>query len=145
SIVEERKQNGRFSSLSDFLTRVQDRNVNKKSLESLIKSGALDSLEDRAVCLKNLDLLLAYAKEARAEAAQDSLFSLLGESEHRNDLKLETAETIDKKERLPWEKELLGLYVSGHPLEEFRQELEYRETTIREIKEKARENTTVTL
>jgi len=143
SIVKERKKNGRFTSLSDFLTRVQDRNINKKSLEALIKSGALDSLEERAVCLKNLETLLSFAKEARAEKAQDSLFSLLGSSEIET-IKLEDAEPIDVKMRLAWEKELLGLYISGHPLEEFRQELEFRKTKIEDIKERARDNSSVT-
>lgn len=144
SIVLERKNNGHFTSLSNFLSRVQDRNINKKSLESLIKSGALDSLEERAVCLKNLDYLLAFAKEARTEAGQDSLFSLL-EQTATEELALERADPIEDKVRLAWEKELLGLYVSGHPLEEFRHELDFRNTTINEIKEKAKNNSTVTL
>lgn len=145
SIVSERKEGGRFTSLSDFLTRVQDRNINKKSLEALIKSGALDSLEDRAVCLKNLDMLLAYAKEARTEASQDSLFSLLGSDYVQDEIRLEDAEPIDNKMQLAWEKELLGLYISGHPLEAFRHELEFRDVTITQVKEKAKSNSTVTL
>jgi DNA polymerase III subunit alpha len=144
SIVAERKEHGAFTSLSDFLSRVQDRNINKKSLEALIKSGALDSLEERAVSLKNIDMLLAYAKEARIEAKQDSLFSMLGVSS-TEELRLEHAEPIASSLRLAWEKELLGLYVSGHPLEEFRHELEFRNTSVAVIKEKAKSNSTVTL
>jgi DNA polymerase III subunit alpha len=144
AVVAQRKKNGPFTSLSDFLSRVQDRNINRKSLEALIKSGAFDSLEDRAVSLKNIDLLLAYAKEARVEANQDSLFSLLATTVHE-ELKLEPAEPIADKIRLAWEKELLGLYVSGHPLEEFRHELEFRDSTITDIREKAQNNSSVTL
>lgn len=144
AIIAERKQNGHFNSLVDFLGRVQDRNLNKKSLESLIKSGALDSLEDRAVMLKNLDLLLMYAKESRREEHQDSLFSLIDTSSSSFDsLSLEPAEPIDSRQRLAWEKELLGLYISGHPLDRFKHELEYRKTTLSEIKERATEKATV--
>jgi DNA polymerase-3 subunit alpha len=78
SIVEERKANGEFKSLSDFLRRIKDKNLNKKSMEALIKTGAMDSItpigSDRATLLYNLDKLLTFNKEERAkETDQDSL------------------------------------------------------------------------
>lgn len=145
AIIEERKEGGSFTSLSDFLTRVQDRNLNKKSLESLIKSGALDAFEDRAVMLKNLDYLLQFAKEARTEDHQDSLFTLMDSTSTFENLILEPAEPIDSSEQLAWEKELLGLYVSGHPLDRYRHELDFRNTTIIDVKEKAIEKSTVVI
>jgi len=143
SIVAERKANGRFISLSDFLARVQDKNINKKSLESLIKSGALDSLEDRAVSLKNIDVLLLYAKEARTQTDQSSLFASFGAVEAP--LRLSPSTTIKKSERLKWEKELLGLYVSGHPLEEYAEEIKKGKQSVREVKEKNRAHAEVAL
>lgn len=143
AIISERKKNGPFTSLTDFLSRVQDRNLNKKSLESLIKSGALDSFEDRAVLLKNLDTILLYAKEARTVQHQDSLFTLMDVGSSLDRIDLEPSEPIDTRQMLAWEKELLGLYISGHPLDRFRHELEYRETTIQDIKDRAVEKSTV--
>lgn len=145
AVINERKEGGPFASLSDFLSRVQDRNLNKKSLEALIKSGALDSFEDRAVLLKNVETIILYAKEARAEQHQDSLFSLMETSESFDTISLEPSEPIDATQRLAWEKELLGLYISGHPLDRFRHELEYRKTTIEDVKEKAVEKSTIIL
>lgn len=145
SIIEEREKNGRFSSLGDFLTRVQDRNINKKSLEALIKSGALDSFEARGTMLKNLDYLLSYSKEARTEKNQDSLFTLMGAESDIEKLQLEPGEEINSSLKLAWEKELLGLYVSGHPLERFSYELSQRKAKVIDVKEKAHENSTITL
>jgi DNA polymerase-3 subunit alpha len=143
SIVTEREAHGAFTSLSNFLARVQDKNINKKSLESLIKSGALDSLEDRATALKNIDTLLLYAKEARTQTNQDSLFESLGIPDAP--LTLKPGMPIKKSEQLRWEKELLGLYVSGHPLEEYSEELEKEKNSIRDIKEKGHTRAPVTL
>ena len=64
SIIEERKKAGHFKSLADFLERVTDKNLNKKSLEALIKSGALDEMGERGVMLANLELLLENNKES---------------------------------------------------------------------------------
>ncbi len=139
SIVEERKKNGPFKSLSDFLTRIKDKNLNKKSLESLIKSGAMDSFGDRNLLLHNLDRLLQFNKEQRGkESEQDSLFGNLGESVKAADIHLERAENTTLGNKLMWEKELLGLYISGHPLESFKSKLEAK-TSIKNIKEKTKE------
>lgn len=121
-IVEERKKNGPFASLQDFLTRIHDRNLNKKSLEALICAGAFDNFADRAQLYGNLDNLLSYNREhvAGKEASQDSLFASVGSV---SDLKLEQTEPLPVTTRLTWEKDLLGVYVSGHPLDEFENQL----------------------
>jgi DNA polymerase-3 subunit alpha len=142
SIVKERKTNGKFISLSDFLTRIKDKNLNRKSLESLIKVGGFDSLvkEDRATLLHNIDKMLAFNKEQRAsESDQDSLFSGMSEPVQANELKLEKAPESNPADKLMWEKELLGLYISGHPLDSFREKLENKETNIQKIKEVGKE------
>ncbi len=122
AIIEERKKNGKFKSLVDFPDRVKDRNLNKKSLEALIKSGALDCFgEDRGVMLANIELLLTFNKESsKQDSNQDSLFGGMADASTVPTLRLNDAPKIDIKDRLAWEKELLGLYISGHPLEKYR-------------------------
>jgi len=121
-IIEEPKRGGRFKSLEDFLKRVKDKNLNKRSLEALIKCGAMDKLGERGQMLANLEEILSYSKELSKESTdQTSLFGADAESSH---LKLAPADPADPKEQLSWEKELLGLYISGHPLEQFKEKLE---------------------
>lgn len=126
-IVEERKQNGPFTSLADFLTRIASKNLNKKSLEALIMTGCFDRFEKRATLLHNLDTILAYHKESShgKEAAQDSLFGGFGESSVHA-LSLEPVPPASLFVELKAEKELLGVYVSGHPLDAYTSELEKR-------------------
>ncbi len=133
AIIEERKS-GEFKTLEEFLRRVQNRNLNKKSLESLIKSGALDSFKtDRGILLYNLDGLLAFNRETSNESNQESLF---GENiQGVSDLKLKETLNSTMDERLIWEKELLGLYLTGHPLEKHRETLECRAANIKQVKE----------
>ncbi|MBX4200236.1 DNA polymerase III subunit alpha [Candidatus Parcubacteria bacterium] len=124
AIIEERKTGGRFTSLVDFLDRVKDKNLNKKSLESLIKTGALDEFGDRGMLIANLDNLLAYHREhATAPTNQTSLFGLMSDTSTLPTLRLVDAPVATQKEKLLWEKELLGLYISGHPLEEHEEKL----------------------
>ncbi|MBI4136010.1 MAG: DNA polymerase III subunit alpha [Candidatus Vogelbacteria bacterium] len=122
TIVAERKKNGPFISLANFLERVNHKNLNKKSLEALAKAGALDSLGvERERILANLDLVLEFQREsARAAASQTSLFEVMSDRTTVPQLKLADVPTARLEERLAWEKEFLGLYVSGHPLEKFR-------------------------
>lgn len=132
SIIEERKANGRFKSLSDFLTRIKDKNLNKKSLESLIKAGAMDEFADRTAMYGNIDKLLEYHKErAKTGGAQDSLFG--GVAGH-DEIRLDTVAPVTQQERLIWEKELLGLYISGHPLDRYRAVLDKRPLNIATVK-----------
>ena len=151
SIIEERKANGPFKSISDFLRRIKDKNLNKKSMESLIKTGAFDSLakesddldQYRFTLLHNLDRLLTFNKEERAkETEQDSLFAGISSGE-ATEITLEKAPHGNSADKLLWEKELLGLYISGHPLESFRSRLENKASDIKKVKETSKEKTPV--
>ncbi len=139
AIIEERTKGGRYTSLLNFLERIHDKNLNKRSLESLIMCGALDSLnEERSVMLHNIDRLLTYNKEStKGHDAQDSLFALMAAPPSR--LALEEVRKASAAEKLAWEKELLGLYVSGHPLDKHRLKLAKRGTDIKRIKAELRE------
>ncbi len=120
-IVEERKENKKYEGIEDFVLRVESKDLNKKSMESLIKTGAFDSMEDRNKLLSNMERILNFAKEhQRAKNnGQVSLFGNLESSENDiNKLQLNDIQPIEKTERMAWEKELLGLYVSDHPLKE---------------------------
>ncbi len=132
AIIDERKKRGDYTSLTDLLTRVHDKNLNKKSLEALIMTGALDRFEERGKMYANVDVLLAFNKEqvAGQVANQDSLFG--GMDTAINELTLHDAEPATKEQKLLWEKELLGVYVSGHPLDAFAQEIEKR-TKIQDV------------
>ena len=134
TIIAERKSGGKFISLSDFLRRVKDQNLNKKGLESLIKCGALDSLGERGHMCNAIELLLTYHRDSTRESSHDSLFVGLGNTAH--DLRLPKSEPAPLEQKLLWEKELLGLYVSGHPLERFKEKLSKRTMTIKELREK---------
>ncbi|HYF12961.1 MAG TPA: DNA polymerase III subunit alpha [Candidatus Paceibacterota bacterium] len=133
AIIAERKAGGKFVSISDFLRRVKEQNLNKKGLESLIECGALDSLGERGAMLASIELMLEYHREHAKEQAHDSLFVDLGTSV--TDIHLPSAPEATLEQRLTWEKELLGLYVSGHPLDRFRDKLARSPTTISQIKQ----------
>lgn len=110
-----------FASLEDFFMRVNTRIVNRKALESLIKSGAFNRFGDRAVLLHNLDALLAFAQRVQKDriSGQTDLFgNAVAEESVKSTLKLdEAAPKINQHEQLKWERELLGLYLSQHPLD----------------------------
>jgi DNA polymerase III subunit alpha len=135
AIIDERRAKGPFKSLSDFLGRIKDKNLNKKSLEALIKAGAMDEFADRTAMYGNLDRLLEFNKEkAKQGGSQDSLFG--GFSGH-DDIRLETVTPVTLQEKLLWEKELLGLYISGHPLDRYKAILDKRPIHISTVKAKA--------
>ncbi|HEY4516228.1 MAG TPA: DNA polymerase III subunit alpha [Candidatus Paceibacterota bacterium] len=137
TIIEERKKNGKFQSMEDFLVRIQDRNLNKKSLEALVKSGCFDSMGERGKFLAHTERLLEYNKEMGTVNSHNSLFSSV--SEGHTPLRLNDVPEVGATERLAWEKELLGLYVSGHPLDKFKEKLESQKMTIKKIKEEVKE------
>ncbi len=139
-IIAERKKNGRFTSFSNFLERIIDKNMNKRSLEALIKAGALDEFADRGVMLANSENLLKYNKEvSKKNQNQDSLFGMFDglptETAKYEAFTLEPAEKATMKDKLAWEKELLGLYISGHPLDKYRATLEKQQISIKKIKD----------
>lgn len=124
-ILRTRDSDGPFESLEDFFTRVNTRTVNRKALESLIKAGAFDRFGERSYLLHNLDVLLAYASRLQKEKAsgQTDLFGNLIEDDS---VTVKVQLTLDKPtvtyaphEQLVWERELLGLYLSQHPLMAF--------------------------
>ena len=134
-IIKERVEHGAFKSLGNFLDRIRDRNLNKKSIEALIKSGAMDEFGERGIMLANVENLLAYNKEkSRAPDNQESLFGATSVSQDGSDLHLTPAPPATQSEKLIWEKELLGLYISGHPLDKFKTVLEKREITVAKVK-----------
>ncbi len=126
-IIKERKTNGPYKNLEDLLNRVKSKDLNKKSLESLIKSGALDRFGERNEMFLNIGRLLDYLKNVNrdTENGQVSLFGGLsnGDSGGAFPLNLEKVTLAPKRQRLAWEKEFLGLYVSEHPLSEFNERL----------------------
>lgn len=121
-IIKERKSNGPYASIADFLSRIEDKDLNRKSLESLIKSGALDQLGERGQLLANLDLMINFHKDIsqRKVNHQVSLFSSLGASDSAPQIRLAIAPPATSDEKLRWEKELLGLYITEHPFSDFR-------------------------
>lgn len=124
AIVAERSERGPFMNIAQLLYRVNHKDLNKKSLESLMKAGALDSLGiDRAMLLTNSDEILKFAGLARKSKneMQTGLFGNGSVSE--NALKLKPAPPLPLLEKLRWEKELLGLYVSDHPLSSYKEKL----------------------
>ncbi len=154
-IVNERKKNGNYLSLEDFLKRTSPLGINKKSLEALSLSGALDGFSDRSEILANIEELLEFSKNSREENSdQGSLFS---EEAEKSQIKLKNSEGVniilktgkneDKKYTLPfsnreklfWEKELLGLYISGHPLDRWKEKISAENKNIASILEKGRE------
>ena len=138
-IIKERKANGQYKSVEDFLQRIQTKDLNKKSLESLIKAGGFDSLCDRNILLTNLETLLNYNKSIKEEknTKQVNIFAAMTKEGEKSlpNLVLQNAEEIDKKTKLLWEKELLGLYISDHPMEEFDKELENNVASLLDIRE----------
>ena len=134
AVVEEKKVNGKFTSISDFIHRVKSKDLNKKSMEALIKSGAFDEFEERNKLLSNLERMLEIAREnnKNGNTKQIGLFASAG-VKINSEIKLEPAEPATSFEKLSWEKELLGLYVSGNPLDGFKKLLESRTTPISKI------------
>jgi DNA polymerase-3 subunit alpha len=123
-ILEERDQNGHFSDLADLCERVDLRRVGKRALESMVKVGVFDDWGKRPQLLESLDRVMAYSGKTHdaAAAGQMSLFgSAAGPSSLDVELLREELEfpEPDQREILQWEKELVGVYISRHPLEEY--------------------------
>jgi DNA polymerase-3 subunit alpha len=134
AIIAERKLGGKFESISNFLDRIKHKNLNKKSMEALIKSGAMDAFGERGELLANIEDMLAYNKEASKISNQVSLFGDMPDV-FTSTFKMRSAPPAEQKDKLLWEKELLGLYVSGHPLQEYRDKIEKSGMTIKKIRE----------
>ena len=127
AIVEERKIRGPFTTLKDFITRLSGREVNKRTIENFIKAGALDGLEGnrRQKMMIYGSLLDALNQEKKTTmAGQMTLFDIAPEEDKAEyEIKLPDVEEYDKEVLLGFEKEVLGIYISGHPLEEYMERL----------------------
>lgn len=116
------RSKGPFESIEDFMARVTTRVVNRKALESLIRAGALDRFGDRSTLLHNLDVLAAFASRIQKQASSGQVDLFGADLEDANvlaKLNLEEAQKHEMHELLAWERELLGLYLSQHPLEAY--------------------------
>src|SRR3990167_3222254 len=112
--IREREKGGAFASLSDLLRRVPQETVNKKSIESLIQSGALDRFGERNLLYTNCERMLNFARaQSEGDPSQPSLF---GAMLKKAELALFPAPPLAEAQKLAWERELLGLYVTTHPL-----------------------------
>lgn len=110
-IVYERDKNGPYLSIADFLRRVKSKDLNRKSLESLIRAGVFDQFEDRGILYHNIDYLLEYAQKQKSLIFNGArLFSL------PDNIVFKKNQTVSIFEKLKWEKELLGFYITNHPL-----------------------------
>ena len=123
-IIRAREADGPFKSVEDFAKRVSTSKFNRKAWESLIKTGAFDSFGDRSDLLFNLDTIVAFAQKTQKEAAsgQTDLFGMLGDesADVQPTMQLQPAPAKHtNKERLMWERELMGLYISAHPLDAY--------------------------
>lgn len=132
TIVDERKERGPFQSINDFILRINSKGLNKKSLESLIKAGAFDKFEERNQLLFNLERLLSYSRENQIMKSNGQI-GLFNGIQTSTKIRLEATEVATKSEKLSWEKELLGLFVSSHPLEDYKNILEKKTTKISQL------------
>src|SRR6202041_574924 len=127
SIVAARKKLGRFKSIFEFCENVDLRLLNKRVLESLIKSGAMDSLGRRAQLMAVLDKAMEHAQKAQrdAESGQHGLFGIFQQEEvQAQSGKLPDTPDWDEHTRLAAEKEILGFFITGHPLDRYRDKLQ---------------------
>lgn len=133
--MRERRAGGLYKNLEDFISRVQDKDLNKRSLEALIKSGCLDTFGERNQLLLNLDRILTYIQENNKNRAiaQESLFNMMPQAAQPV-LRLRAVEPAEKRQLLLWEKELLNLYVSEHPFQEWRPRLGHLVTGLAQLK-----------
>jgi len=125
-IVRERKENGKFESVYDFARRVDSKVSNKRTLESLFQAGAFDSLNpNRRQLLENMDIILSYGSRVQEmeNSNQSDLFGDGGDDTVIEEPELEPIESWSNIERLNKERELIGFYLSGHPLSKYREDI----------------------
>lgn len=123
TIVEERELNGKYTSLKNFIERLSGKEVNKRTVENFIKAGAFDSLDGN-----RRQLMTAYSRiidsvneeKKKSITGQMSLFDLVSDEDKADyEIRMPDLEEYSKEEKLAFEKEVLGVYVSGHPLEQY--------------------------
>ena len=136
AIIQEREENGSFKDFTDFCERIEDKGVNKKCIESLIKSGAFDNFKQtRSTLLASFENIIDTIQSSKKKGleGQFSMFDLGSANEEENLKEAKYTYTqkdeFSEKELLSQEKEMLGIYLSGHPLEKLKEEIE-RQITI---------------
>ena len=133
AIIDERKSGGPFKDVENFVSRVQNKDLNKKSLESLVRCGALDVFGERAALLANIEQLLYYSRESQKArtTGQVSLFGGPNSAVTLPPLRLAETASATRAEKLMWEKELLGLFISDHPLRDYQQKLDFEKGLVK--------------
>lgn len=138
-IVKNRKDSGQFRDIFDFIQRIPPRLINRKSFEAMIKSGVFDNMAERNQLLANIERLLETGREYEKNKnnGQRDLFGQISQinSPITGNYALSPAEPAPQTEKLMWEKELLGLFVTSHPLEEYKNEMENKCLKISRVKE----------
>jgi len=135
-IVRERKANGKFKDLTDFIERVRTKDLNKKSIEALAKVGGLDAFGERKSLLESIDTILLYSKNSERTKATHSMSLFRDMPIEKSAIRLTETPPATKREKLMWEKELLGLYVSDHPASDYREYLEQVAVPIHEVEKR---------
>ena len=138
AIVKEREENGLYESFTDFCERMKNEAVNKKCIESLIRAGAFDEFEQtRSTLLASFESILDTIQETERKsfAGQVTMFDLAMPEENIKELQysFNIQKEFSEKDLLSMEKEMLGIYISGHPLEKLREQIE-RETNVNSMK-----------
>ena len=133
SIINEREKNGGFLNLQNFLERILPSDLNKKSLEALIKCGTLDVFNERQLLNNNVEELLRYLRDTHKSISSLQI-GLFESYSTVVPLKLKNTEPATKKEKLAWEKEFLGLYTSEHPMQDYQEIMEKKSLMIQKIK-----------
>ncbi len=132
-IVEERKRGGKFKTLTDFIERVETKDLNKKSIEALSKVGALEAFAERNQLIASMENILTHSKNFQA-SKNSSQISLFGELDLKlPEIKLSASLPAEKKQKLTWEKEHLGLYISDHPVKDYMEYFENMAVPIRSV------------
>jgi DNA polymerase-3 subunit alpha len=129
AIIDERTKNGVFSSLGDFASRVGAMHVNRRAIEALIKAGALDRYGDRTDMISKMDMIVAAQGAKGTESENQGALFALATTAPVIDIKKD--DTTPLGEKLEWEKDLLGMYVSGHPTDRFKEALSKYQGSIR--------------
>jgi DNA polymerase-3 subunit alpha len=137
-IISAREKTGGFSDIESFLANTSTRAVNKKAIDSLAKAGAFDSFADRSVIVENLEGMLAFANKVQKDrlSGQTDLFGSDSGSGMKVSLNLlPSLKPLTEREKIAWERELLGIYLSSHPLSAYEETLKNSATPIKALKD----------
>ena len=133
AMIEEKKASGPFKSLGDFLARIKTKDLNKKSLEAMAKAGVFDSLCERNQILNNLEEILEFNREHQKNGRQNQQTLFSGKINFGSEIRLASSDPASSKEKLAWEKELLGLFITSHTLDDFQKILEQKAMTLAKV------------